>query len=466
MCWLTSFVFLRRTPKPLFFFLLINSLFVNHAFSSDDLKIRNVTQVESPSVPITNRPRPKPKNVIPAIQQQTTNQPETCQNSIARNPPICVVGSAIKPELVCQMRGNIALQNRSFLDAFLNQTQNTNNACSANPRNNNMDDLEAIATTIQRKPRIKRRCIEFSMKRITNLNNPRRLTCRSNQQVPTSHTFLSSSSNPHVKQELCITDDIIDYVHFAFEEVFACINAITSEHGNRPLDAAQLFTKINNESAFGFFLQSKAGIGLSQLTSIATKELSGNHSGNIYQQSALQNCTDPKNASCHPSCQKLRETLSQDLQFTDKGDVRHCQLVSLGEGIARNLFYGMSLLAHHRDSAPQNNIASVLRSYGTTNPDVIDMASLVSFGRNGLNGVHTSLQQIGDRIRRTNQVWSQITPSAMHKHLYDTSPYFKETANRMCEFLNNLPENENNQKDCKKYSSYSLEQLKGKECLE
>src|SRR5690606_38896127 len=81
------------------------------------------------------------------------------------------------------------------------------------------------------------------------------------------------------KDDHCITEDMVDYVHWAINKGIDCINSIAQD----PVDADLTFKKILRESKFGFYISNDNGKGLGQLTSIAMVEMAKpQHAGYRY----------------------------------------------------------------------------------------------------------------------------------------------------------------------------------------
>ena len=247
--------------------------------------------------------------------------------------------------------------------------------------------------------RISRDCIRESMMNIKDIT-AYRADCDNDMQGVSSRRKMVSGR----KGDTCLTESMVDYVHFAVDEATKCVNAI-SEY---PIDPMILFKKFNRESGFGYYLQSERGNGVGQLTSIAMKEMvMDKHDGKVYRDKALET----------PACRNFHNMLSKPVDFPkiNRRDsagnvimgkdgkplktqvVRICQLVNSQDGLARNLFYSMALFSHNRDTH-RNAIGKKMRKLGIFNETTINYMTLVSYGRNGLVHAEATLEQLVDEF--------------------------------------------------------------------
>lgn len=150
----------------------------------------------------------------------------------------------------------------------------------------------------------------------------------------------------------CITNNYIDFVHRSVNQVIDCF----SQAGVK-LDTEILFSKINNESAFGSMIFSENGVGLTQLSVEGYKEMTRSSkvgSGYDYMFN-MMGCQDRKGdpKKCipveRPACRDLIPLLTSAKNSRVDKKSRACGLISPGQGVVRNLLLGMGLYAFYRD---------------------------------------------------------------------------------------------------------------------
>lgn len=160
-----------------------------------------------------------------------------------------------------------------------------------------------------------------------------------------------SSSNEEgrsISQTPCITDQIVDYIHWGLNEAFKCYENILDSHERK-----FIFKKINHESAFGFFFQYGGGAGIAQLIGESKRDLflPGNAGYNFLQQQIYTNTK-----SCDSFVQLLKRT-------TQGKSLKSCEFISIGDGIGRSLVGGIGLYLHYRSDHRNPYSAEKLLNY-------------------------------------------------------------------------------------------------------
>lgn len=267
------------------------------------------------------------------------------------------------PLLIEDLRANSS-KDDSFYNAYINRFQF---ACSSCSNSSIVEMAKNLKDTVE--PKIKRQCVEQSMSKLHYITNRSRMLCSSNKGKATFRKTIDG------KNDFCINNEVVDYVHWSVNEALTCINSLT----DNPVSPEITFMKLNRESKFGFFIQYWGGIGIGQLTTSAINGI--NNRGKAIIDTA-KNSTE---------CKSFHELLNYNMDYAkvknDKGEdidvVRWCQLVNYGEGLGRNLFYSLALMLHHRDNK-SFGVGTRLRRLGINDEEKINYFTLVSYGRNGL----------------------------------------------------------------------------------
>lgn len=163
----------------------------------------------------------------------------------------------------------------------------------------------------------------------------------------------SSNENGRVESVTpCITDQMVEYVHWGLNEAFKCYGNLLDSHERR-----MIFKKINHESAFGFFFQYSGGAGIAQLIGESKRDLflPGYSGNNFLRRQIISNAK---------SCESFLQLLNRTLQ---ERSLKSCEFISIGDGIGRSLIGGIGLYLHYR-SDPNNPYSAerLLERWGYT----------------------------------------------------------------------------------------------------
>lgn len=277
---------------------------------------------------------------------------------------------------------NPQTQNKALIAQFTSGVQEDNSFIEAYYKSKNMlscncssKTLSEVVTSMKDKitSKIDKQCVKQSMVNLPNtLKSTNRILCERNGQSSRPLPIKSK------KQDLCIDDEVVDYVNWAVNEAVQCVNSLT----DRPVPPEITFMKLNRESKFGFYLQYHGGIGIAQMTTAGVNGVVENAPHLIDK------------AKQSKSCESFHQLLEKPLQYTKGGAVRHCQLLGVGEGVGRNLFLGLALLIHHRDTGI-NALGKWFNRRGLTDNNKINYLSFISYGRNG----YAASKQAFDLIR-------------------------------------------------------------------
>jgi hypothetical protein len=207
--------------------------------------------------------------------------------------------------------------------------------------------------------------------------------------------YCSSERNPKTGREVekaikigkpgekgpCITNEIIDYVSWAVNEAIDCVNTSSG-----PVDPMVMLKKINNETGFNYYQAYVGGVGISQLTSIAIKQM--NENGKYIFDRILK--------SQHPSCAPFKPLLAERPNYVN--NTNYCSFVQYAEGFGRTLIYGLAYFVHSREDL-MREFNQALKAYGQqNNQNLKNIGSLAAYGKDGL-GVQAKLVRILKQVK-------------------------------------------------------------------
>lgn len=204
----------------------------------------------------------------------------------------------------------------------------------------------------QNAPRIKRECIAGTMKNLRNFTSGQMLYCPNDMSSTRNGTRFRGGNNTP-----CVNEDFVDYVHWATNEALDCMFSLVEQirgplsDEEKRVDVMAALRKINHETKFTPFISHDAGRGMTQMTSIAIKEMYPPHAGQAYL-NALQ-------ATNHPSCRPFKEIIGAGDSTRDPRDP--CRLVDVGRGLARSLFFGLAYYQHMKTTAGDRSARARLR---------------------------------------------------------------------------------------------------------
>lgn len=306
----------------------------------------------------------------------------------AQASPACIAGERGPMDLERQLTGQERVGNDEFLRAWREATKagGGDSACrapiEARPLmgTQNLGEKLVVACAKAGPPQrfIKRECIEKAILRVPMLTD-NILVCRADTDIPRK-----------LKETPCMTGRYVDYMHWTVNQVLGCLSP-----AGDPIDPQLVFSKINNESAFGAFLQSSSGMGSAQITTDAAREMSLGENGHTFLQSLM--VANPA------SCKNLEPVAKLPLQLDRFQNARHCQYVGTGGGYARNLMHGIGLYLYYRQGM-RNSIQTRLEKAGlANNPNfrqMRDYLSLVAFSRVGPAGAAEIVEKLKGKLSR------------------------------------------------------------------
>jgi hypothetical protein len=229
-------------------------------------------------------------------------------------------------------------------------------------------DFEDLATpNNQRSTVIRRECIAASMKRNPGQKGYTCSTDKKSGDQDVERTYGQVGG----KTQQCITDDMVDYVQFAVNRAIKCLSP------NNPVDARVIYQKFNNETGFNYSIAWNGGVGIGQLTTPAVKELASDVGQGQYILESVAK-------SNKHSCAGFKEIAQADLKNRPRiNDGNYCDFVSAGDGLARNLMYGIGYYLHMRDSIIVPSLLNRSPNLAK-NREVVSALTAVSYGAEGI----------------------------------------------------------------------------------
>ncbi len=216
------------------------------------------------------------------------------------------------------------------------------------------------------------------------------------------------------KSAQCYNDEMADYMSFAINQAIDCLSQ------DNPIDSRDILKKMNAETGFNFAVSWRGGRGMSQITSPAARELSTNIGNGRY-------ILEGVSKSIKKSCQPFKHLAEKDLEKPPKINGHSlCDWVSPGDGLARNLLYGIGYHVHMRDTQivpALNKVAPQL----AFEKNIVNSLTTMSFGREGIKGVKVLLKQ--------NRISKETSPRTLQEVIASESSYVAETQNKQKELL-------------------------------
>lgn len=259
---------------------------------------------------------------------------------------------------------------------------------------------------------IRKDCIEASLQRSP---GNRGYSCYSKKKGSFDN---SGSTTP------CLNQKTVDLVHFAMNEAISCMSS-----GRNPIDARFIFKKINNETAFNFYVAYGGGKGIGQLTSDAVNEIAGWNEGGKFMQGNAFYILEDLMKSDNPACAPFKEILKDDLKSPppSPGNARNnCTWVAPGAGLARNLIYGLGYYIHMRDQVIRPYLQRKAPKLAQ-NRETLSYLTLVAYGPGGMREAKSLI----DRLRLSN---SSIASDVKNK-IVSKNTYVRNTESKMKEFV-------------------------------
>lgn len=310
--------------------------------------------------------------------------------------------------------------------------------CTATSHPKIMDTVKDIQKITKYKSRIKKECIEGSLKRMPGnggllCGKDKTFIVKNSKIVEEIVTINEKKERKKLKkpQALCYGQEIVDYIHFAVNQSISCISSVAAN----PVNPRYLFKKINNETGFNTFISYGGGRGISQLTSPAVKEMTGR-----YDKGAKKWITgygfkifEKIIASENPACAAFKQIIQQDIRNSKKpappypSDKNACTWTAIENGLARNLIYGLGFYVYLRDNKVSEGLKDKfgINHFSTKDPEILNNLTLESYGHDGFHNAKLIIDGLR-KSKSAKQILSEIKRD---------SDYLKETSNQMNELL-------------------------------
>lgn len=274
-------------------------------------------------------------------------------------------------------------------------------------------DLKALRDFIQ-PSKIKKECIVASLQRET---------AGTGYSCATGHPQAFDNAGATAP---CLNSSVADFLHYSLNQALSCLSPKED-----PVDPRQILQKINNETAFHFFLASKAGVGQGQLTSYPVKEIAGwyNQKKEFIPGQAYY-LMEKLMASKNPACDPFKKIVSKDAKTPPPlpgTKANYCRWLSVGEGLGRNLFYSLAYYIYVRDQIVKEELKEKAPAL-VKNKELVNALTLISYGPQG----PAEARSLIHTLRLNNQT----KPIEARKKLMEASSYLRQTQSKMAELIN------------------------------
>lgn len=359
-------------------------------------------QIESP-------PPPRPQNLRAFVEQ--------CQDLKTEEPAdVCLVGNPENRQMATDFLCGARSATSPFRSRFLNlspESLKTTFECEVYG-NTTLKLVEGFGGNFNSKMA---RPVVIDPLCVLAANDRSRNVTATHSNCTNDRKSASHSVN-QMPRDQCKTELMIKYQAWVMTEAMNCVDALrrTVFPNSQPLPFSLIFAKWNNESALAPEIHNEGGVGLGQMTSVATKDVVDNIG--VYGDVASV-LTRPENQNVpfdHP-CRHFKDVLNKPARVTttikknERGrqetvhSQNRCQLVGFDEGFARNAIYSLihflryrevvlpSLLNDKKGIISETKINEVLND-----SEFMDRLSVFAFSKAGPGGA-TSIV----RSRRTRQ---------------------------------------------------------------
>lgn len=275
-----------------------------------------------------------------------------------------------------------------------------------------INSLEKILSHDARTKQIKKECIEASLQREPGNEG---YSCNGDERKKFEN---SGRSTP------CLNQKTVDFIHFSVNQAINCMST-----GRADIDPRFILKKLNNETAFNFYLAYSGGKGIGQLTSDPVDEIAGWYKGKKFIEGNAFHILEDLMDNTNPSCGPFREIMKGDLKRPppSPGSARnYCDWIRPGDGVARNLIYSLGYYVHMRDNVIKPNLESRSKKLAK-NSDIVNYLTLAAYGPDGPAGAKSL-------IRRLRLSDSMGIIDAKSK-IIGADPYVKQTEKKFVEEL-------------------------------
>ncbi|UXR63680.1 hypothetical protein EZJ49_11415 [Bdellovibrio bacteriovorus] len=273
-------------------------------------------------------------------------------------------------------------------------------------------DIVKVAKTQSPVKAIRRECIEASLQREVGNQG---YSCLKDKPVKFENAGKSAP---------CLNSSTVDFIQYSLNQALSCMSS-----GRAPIDPRFILKKINNETAFNFYVAYNGGVGMGQLTSNPVKEIAGWKEDGQFIEGNGRHVLETLMKSTNPACKPFKEIMKDDLVNPPPrpGSARnYCTWVSPGKGVARNLIYSLGYYAHIRDQIVKPALAARSGKLAA-NQDVLNYLTLVAYGPQGPAEAKSLIR----RLRLSNNT----PPGEAVSKIIQNNAYVRQTEAKMNELL-------------------------------
>ncbi|WP_413293744.1 hypothetical protein ACLSU7_01470 [Bdellovibrio sp. HCB185ZH] len=323
-------------------------------------------------------------------------------------------------------------------------------ATNAQPEDTGIWDLDDRLKTPDQLPAlIKRECINASLMRDPGQKG---YACTANKKS-TDQDIEISYGQVGGKTQQCITGDMVSYIQFAVNSAIKCLSP------DNPVDARVIYQKFNNETGFNYSIAWNGGAGIGQMTNIAVEEIAeGNGKG------ILEGVAKSSKHSCQPFKDIAKSDLAKRPRITPNN---YCDFVSAGDGLGRNLMYGIAYYLHMRDAVIEPQLFQENKSFAK-NREIVSALTAVSYGAEGIKKARALAEKAGLYTEKNNPCKKQkISADKCYLQMVQkSSVYLKAIRGKMGETYCLKDGIEPSSKECtQKKAAMTDKQLGANECV-
>ena len=286
-------------------------------------------------------------------------------------------------------------------------------------------DLSKVTNNVLAISKIKPECIKASLQREVGSTG---YTCPKGKPVPFDNSKDGAA---------CINEKTFGFIQFAVNQAISCMSPPED-----PIDPRFILKKINNETGFNFYLGYIGGVGIGQLTSDPVNEIAGwtettkFKNGRVrytYNQGNAHYILDNLMTSTNPACAPFKKVIEKELKEPPPAPgsrKNYCSWVSVGDGVARSLVYGLGYYIYARDHFIKDTLKDRNAEQLMKNKELVNTLTLVAYGPGGPVQAKTLI-----KILRLN---NNTNPVKAIQQISNSSNYVDQTNTKMSELLQKL----------------------------
>ncbi|MNK01187.1 hypothetical protein D3C87_189820 [compost metagenome] len=263
-------------------------------------------------------------------------------------------------------------------------------------------------------PQIKKECILGSLQRAPGNDG---YTCTNGKPKSFENKGPTSA---------CLTEDMANYIHLAVNKAIQCMSP-----EDAPIDPRFILQKINNESAFNFFIGYGGGNGIGQLTSHPIKAIAGwtafKNAKPVFIQGEANYLLEDLAANENPACAPFKKIAEADINNPPSlygKNTNICRWVGAGEGVSRNLIYSLAYYIHIRDNIVKPQLKKRAPSL-LKNDEILNNFTLVAYKS------PADVKALMDRVRLSDN----SKPGKLKEQMLAFNPYLNATNKKMGELI-------------------------------